>query len=53
MMRHVLVKVLYTLIILKKGIPNEHLDKVGVVLEALVKQGICGKKKKNMDGNIS
>ena len=31
---------------LKRGIPNEHLDKVGIILEALVKQGICGKKKK-------
>lgn len=31
---------------LKHGIPKEHLDKVEVVLEALVKQRICGKKKK-------
>jgi len=31
---------------LKKGIPKEHLDKVEVVLNALVKQEICGKKKK-------
>lgn len=31
---------------LKKGIPNEHIDKVEAVLNALVKQKICGKKKK-------
>ena len=31
---------------LKKGFPNEYLDKVEPVLEALVKQKICGKKKK-------
>lgn len=31
---------------LKKGISKEYLDKVEVVLEALVKQGICCKKKK-------
>jgi len=31
---------------LKQGIPKEHIDKVDVVLEALVKQRICGKKKK-------
>ena len=31
---------------LKKGFPNEYTDKVEVVLEALVKQKICGKKKK-------
>ncbi len=31
---------------LRKGIPNEYLDKIEPVLEALVKQGICGKKKK-------
>ena len=31
---------------LKKGISKEYLDKVEVVLEALVKQNICGKKKK-------
>src|SRR3989344_3831327 len=31
---------------LKKGIPKEYLDKVELVLDALVKQDICGKKKK-------
>lgn len=31
---------------LRKGIPNEYLDKVEPVLESLVKQNICGKKKK-------
>ena len=31
---------------LRKGIPNEYIDKVEPVLEALVKQNICGKKKK-------
>lgn len=31
---------------LKSGIPPEHLDKVEKVLDALVKQRICGKKKK-------
>ena len=31
---------------LKKGISNEYTDKVEIVLEALVKQKICGKKKK-------
>ena len=32
--------------ILKKGIPNDYVGKVEIVLNALVKQGICGKKKK-------
>ena len=32
---------------LKKGIPQNYLDKVETVLEALVKQEICGKKKKD------
>lgn len=31
---------------LKKGIPPEFAGKVGVVLDALVKQNICGKKRK-------
>ena len=31
---------------LKRGIPQEYLDKVETVLDALVKRGICGKKKK-------
>ena len=31
---------------LKRGIPQGYLDKVETVLDALVKQGICGKKKK-------
>jgi len=31
---------------LKKGIPKEYLDKVEIVLNSLVKQNICGKKKK-------
>lgn len=31
---------------LRKGIPNGYIDKVEPVLEALVKQNICGKKKK-------
>lgn len=31
---------------LKKGIPNEYVNKLEPVLEALVKQSICGKKKK-------
>jgi hypothetical protein len=31
---------------LKRGIPNDYLDKVQIVLEALVKQSICGRKKK-------
>ncbi len=31
---------------LKKGIPNEYVDKVEIVLNALVKQEICGRKKK-------
>lgn len=31
---------------LKRGIPKEYLDKIEVILEALVKQDICGKKKK-------
>lgn len=31
---------------LKKGIPPEYLDKVETVLNALVKQHICGRKKK-------
>ena len=32
--------------VLKSGISKEDLDKVEIVLEALVKQNICGKKKK-------
>ncbi|MBS3104768.1 hypothetical protein J4234_00755 [Candidatus Woesearchaeota archaeon] len=32
--------------VLKSGISKEDLDKVETVLEALVKQNICGKKKK-------
>ncbi|MBS3132621.1 hypothetical protein J4470_00635 [Candidatus Woesearchaeota archaeon] len=31
---------------LKRGVPNEYVDKVQIVLEALVKQSICGRKKK-------
>ena len=31
---------------LTKGIPKDYIDKVEVVLNALVKQEICGKKKK-------
>jgi len=31
---------------LKRGIPQEYLDKVETVLDALVKQEICRKKKK-------
>ena len=31
---------------LKRGIPPEHLDKVERILESLVKQEICAKKKK-------
>ena len=31
---------------LKSGIPKEDLDKVEIILEALIKQNICGKKKK-------
>ena len=31
---------------LKRGIPPEHIDKVEMVLHALVKQSICGRKKK-------
>ena len=31
---------------LKRGIPPEYLDKVEPVLSALVKQNICGKKRK-------
>lgn len=31
---------------LKRGIPPDYLDKVETVLDALVKQNICGKKKK-------
>ena len=31
---------------LKRGMPREHVDKVEVILKALVKQEICGKKKK-------
>lgn len=31
---------------LKKGFAKEYVDKVEIVLEALVKQKICGKKKK-------
>lgn len=31
---------------LKRGIPPEYLDKVEPVLNALVKQNICGKKRK-------
>ena len=32
---------------LKKGFPNEYVNKVEIVLNALVNQGICGKKKKD------
>ena len=32
--------------VLKSGIPKEDIDKIEIVLEALVKQNICGKKKK-------
>ncbi|MEK6983701.1 MAG: hypothetical protein AABX33_03945 [Nanoarchaeota archaeon] len=32
--------------VLKSGIPKEDLDKVEIVLEALIKQNICCKKKK-------
>ncbi len=32
--------------VLKSGVSKEDLDKVEIVLEALVKQSICGKKKK-------
>jgi hypothetical protein len=32
--------------VLKSGIPKEDLDKVEIVLEALIKQSICSKKKK-------
>ncbi len=32
--------------VLKSGIPNEDLGKVEIVLEALIKQNICCKKKK-------
>ena len=31
---------------LKRGIPKEYIDKVNIVLAALVKQAICGRKKK-------
>ena len=31
---------------LKRGIPKNHLDKVEIVLMVLVKQNICGRKKK-------
>ena len=31
---------------LKRGIPKDYIDKVEIVLDALVKQDICGKKKK-------
>lgn len=31
---------------LKRGIPNDYFNKVEIVLDALVKQGICGRKKK-------
>ncbi|MBS3102856.1 hypothetical protein J4458_05420 [Candidatus Woesearchaeota archaeon] len=34
--------------VLKSGIPKEDLDKVETVMEALVKQKICGKKKKGL-----
>jgi len=32
--------------VLKSGVSKEDLDKVEIVIEALVKQKICGKKKK-------
>ena len=32
--------------VLKSGIPQEDVDKVEIVLEALIKQNICCKKKK-------
>lgn len=31
---------------LKRGIPLEYIDKVEIVLDALVKQRICGRKRK-------
>ncbi len=31
---------------LKRGIPQEYIEKVETVLDALVKQNICGKKRK-------
>lgn len=31
---------------LKRGIPKDYIDKVEIVLNALVKQSICGRKKK-------
>lgn len=31
---------------LKSGIPNEHIEKVEPILIALIKQGICARKKK-------
>ena len=31
---------------LKKGIPKNYVNKVEIVLDALVKQNICGRKKK-------
>ena len=36
---------------LKKGITKEYTDKVEIVLEALVKQNICGKKKKESNAS--
>ncbi|MBI4440480.1 hypothetical protein HY638_05900 [Candidatus Woesearchaeota archaeon] len=32
--------------VLKSGIPNEDLDKIEIVLDALIRQNICCKKKK-------
>jgi len=32
--------------VLKSGVPSEDLDKIEIVLEALIKQNICCKKKK-------
>jgi len=31
---------------LKRGIPGNYIDKIEIVLNALVKQNICGRKKK-------
>ncbi len=31
---------------LKKGLPKEYIGLVEIILESLVKQGICGRKKK-------
>jgi len=31
---------------LKRGIPQNHIDKIEIILNALVKQNICGRKRK-------